>query len=622
MIRRVMTLIMSFVVLVTTANAQSKSIGKGSPVDTTLQHIVFLVDKNPVKAIEIIRDKLARPEFKKYPDFQVRAFELLGDIYVRIEQYDLASNRFDQALAHITKKTEIKRKGILLKKGNASQLYDTDQAKEDYLKCLAITSNEYLSQLCSEGLAEILMRQDSTDKALDLYKNIEEYFIKNKFDEDVIRIQSKIAQVYARQNDLSNAQLNLQKAYTNANATQIIRKKDKLAYEKAKEDIIKQENNPTQELITRGQNITLKERDPVYQATERLKLADLYVERDEPLLALRTLKTAENSIRDFDAPEIKAEINKKMSEAYVRQGDWQNALLSMDKYEAERQAVLDAKEEELNQQIDIVKGQQAIDLDEKDFVNRSTKLSYERNILNVQKYIIGLLSLLLLIAGISIFYILKNVREKNRANKLLELKGLRAQMNPHFLFNALNTVNEYIVMQDERKANQYLTDFSGLMRLVLENSQKDLISLQEEIEVSRRYLELEHQRFEDKFNYHVEIKGELPVDLMVPPLLFQPYLENAIWHGLRYKETIGQLDFIVTPTNGGAEVVIEDNGIGRKQSELRKTKNQKLYQSTGLKNTGKRMEIINDIFGQNIQLTVTDKNEAGSDVGTRIMINL
>ena len=195
-------------------------------------------------------------------------------------------------------------------------------------------------------------------------------------------------------------------------------------------------------------------------------------------------------------------------------------------------------------------------------------------------------------------------------------------MNPHFLFNALNTVNEYIVLQDERKANQYLTEFSTLMRMILENSQKDLIPIQDEIDVSRKYLELEHQRFNENFDYVIDIQGELPTGLLMPPLMLQPYLENAIWHGLRYKKDKGQLNFIVQFTGQHVKVKIADDGIGRSQSKAMKTSNQKLYKSTGMQNTGKRMELINKLYNQNIDLKITNLNPALEECGTLVEINI
>ncbi|MCB0530536.1 MAG: histidine kinase, partial [Saprospiraceae bacterium] len=150
-----------------------------------------------------------------------------------------------------------------------------------------------------------------------------------------------------------------------------------------------------------------------------------------------------------------------------------------------------------------------------------------------QQLIIIFLCLLLLGATISLYFIVKNVRRRRQANQLLLLKSLRTQMNPHFIFNALNSVNNFISRNDERAANKFLSNFARLMRMVLDHSQKDFISFEEEVDLLELYLELEHFRFRDKFDYTFEKSPDIDyaaIDL--PPMLLQPFVENAIWHGL------------------------------------------------------------------------------------------
>jgi len=123
---------------------------------------------------------------------------------------------------------------------------------------------------------------------------------------------------------------------------------------------------------------------------------------------------------------------------------------------------------------------------------------------------------------------------------------LRSQMNPHFIFNALNSVNSFISKNDERSANKYLSDFSKLMRMVMENSQQDFVSLNAEINILELYLGLEHFRFSEKFDFTFDVDSEIDKDAFeIPPMLIQPYIENAVWHGLRYKEQKGKLSIAI-----------------------------------------------------------------------------
>jgi LytS/YehU family sensor histidine kinase len=218
------------------------------------------------------------------------------------------------------------------------------------------------------------------------------------------------------------------------------------------------------------------------------------------------------------------------------------------------------------------------------------------------------------------FLIYRSGQQSKVANQMLALKSLRSQMNPHFIFNALNSVNHFIAQQDERTANKFLSEFSQLMRLVMENSQEDFISLHKEQEILSLYLKLEHYRFRDKFDYQIEVDKNINADAVeVPPMLIQPYIENAVWHGLRYKDAKGKLDLSFRKELDNIVVEVTDNGIGRKKSAELKTENQRKHNSTGLKNIQERLQIINRVYHANYRVSVEDLMEGA---GTRVRIFL
>ena len=229
--------------------------------------------------------------------------------------------------------------------------------------------------------------------------------------------------------------------------------------------------------------------------------------------------------------------------------------------------------------------------------------------------LIGSLLLLLLLLGI----IVKALFSIRKRNKLIALQSLRREMNPHFIFNSLNSVNQFIAVNNEREANKYLTSYSNLMRNIMENSNKDYIALSTELDLLRKYLELEKLRFSDKFDYRIEIDPEINADeVQVPNMLIQPNLENAIWHGLRYKETPGLL-LLKFKKNGTKTIaIIDDNGIGLAESKRIKTSNQKRYESLGLKNVEERINLLNSIYKTTINFQITEKT--GSETGTEVRI--
>jgi len=197
-------------------------------------------------------------------------------------------------------------------------------------------------------------------------------------------------------------------------------------------------------------------------------------------------------------------------------------------------------------------------------------------------------------------------------------------MNPHFIFNALTSINNFIAKQDDRSANKYLSDFSRLMRMVLQNSEKEFVSLEEEVELLTLYLKLEHARFGDQFDYAIDLNDDLELaDVQIPPMLLQPFVENAIWHGLRYKATKGQLSISIKPSSGNSYIVrIEDNGIGRARSQALKTKHQSQYKSTGLENIDRRIDLINSLHDTAYQVTLQYAFPEADDCGTHVTVTL
>ena len=190
------------------------------------------------------------------------------------------------------------------------------------------------------------------------------------------------------------------------------------------------------------------------------------------------------------------------------------------------------------------------------------------------------------------------------------------------IFNALNSVNSYIAKNDERSANRFLSDFSVLMRNVLENSEEDFIPFTKELELLRLYVKLEHSRFPEKFDYKIEVADNVQVDAFeIPPMLLQPYVENAIWHGLRYKEEKGMLRITVAQIEEHLlQITVADNGIGRKKSAALKTQHQKKQKSKGMGNIKKRIAILNTMYENKVDVTISDLEDHG--IGTKVVLKL
>jgi hypothetical protein len=205
-----------------------------------------------------------------------------------------------------------------------------------------------------------------------------------------------------------------------------------------------------------------------------------------------------------------------------------------------------------------------------------------------------------------------------------EQKALRTQMNPHFIFNSLNSIQHFITDKDVKSANRYLSKFSKLMRMILDNSRKPVISLAEELESLRLYLDIESLRFENKFEYHIGLEGVVdPYTIDIPPMLLQPYIENAIWHGLSYKKDLGYIDISFEIEGNFLICSIEDNGIGRKRSQELKIEHPAHRNSAGMSITSERLQSIGELKGSQGDVEVTDLvNAEGEGVGTLVKIRI
>jgi ligand-binding sensor domain-containing protein/putative methionine-R-sulfoxide reductase with GAF domain len=214
-------------------------------------------------------------------------------------------------------------------------------------------------------------------------------------------------------------------------------------------------------------------------------------------------------------------------------------------------------------------------------------------------------------------------------NKMLaesQLMALRAQMNPHFVFNCLNSIQECIVTEKYAEASKYLNKFSKLFRMVLNNSGRNLVTIQEEFEVLDLYLQLERMRFEKSFSYKIVIDEKLEADeTLLPSMLVQPYVENALWHGLMHSS--GQRNLIIEfrlMSDDILECRIDDNGIGRKKSfELKKQSSKtRRHESKGLMISQERLDVLNR-QGQHAEVHITDKYDTtGRATGTLVVIEL
>jgi sensor histidine kinase YesM len=206
----------------------------------------------------------------------------------------------------------------------------------------------------------------------------------------------------------------------------------------------------------------------------------------------------------------------------------------------------------------------------------------------------------------------------------LEMQALRAQMNPHFIFNCLSSINRFILINKTEEASDYLTKFSRLIRMALHNSEKSMITLENELESLRLYFDLERLRFKNAFSYSITFINTIDSNAVyIPPMLIQPFAENAIWHGLMHKQGIGCLEIQLCAENKILTCVITDNGIGRDMAAAFNSRSAEKNKSMGVGITAGRLALLNKSKNEAAIFNIEDLvDEEGKGCGTKVVLKM
>ncbi|WP_375252393.1 histidine kinase [Dokdonia donghaensis] len=563
---------------------------------------------------------------------RAESFKLLGDIYSFWKQYDLAITNYKLSIKN-TPSTAVE---IALAKA-----YYNNKSYQESIRLYKRLENKKLTpqQLVTvkEGLGDAYVATGDYVTSITNYEAVERTVSELNKVSEAARVRTKIGDAYdqqgAQQEAASNynkaAQLSsLEKTESSVRAKTNIadyysRNKSYDAEIELRKSAIEDLSVVAPDSISNDDVITTQKQN--YKIGFALAAQNKY---DESITFLN--KSIEEAKRKEDLT-VETNARRRLSEVYRDKGDIDKFKEAYEAYKEVVDLSYNRKEQEISQATrfakDITEQQNRIISLEKDRqLNESRyQLAFQEQELvkardTRQKVIIGSLILVTALLMLTAFAMYRSSKKQQYANNVLALKSLRSQMNPHFIFNALNSVNSFIATNDERTANRYLSDFSILMRAVLENSEEDFIPLSSEIDLIKRYTMLEHFRFQNRFDYEIEVDEELDVDaFMIPPMLLQPYVENAVWHGMRYKEEKGKLQITFAQKDEETAVItVSDDGVGRKRSKELKTENQKKQKSKGMGNIKKRIAILNEMYGDRISVAVSDIFENGE--GTQVQL--
>jgi lipopolysaccharide biosynthesis regulator YciM len=569
-----------------------------------------------------------------------KSYTVLGNTYQYYKQYDLAIDSYKNALV-ASKNTQTE---LLLAESYILNKEYTNAIT--VLKTTLQTNNISVEQKAQiyESLGDAYKGLGDSEKSLESYNIGLNYATSKSRLSKLTDLNSKIADVYVESNLMDEAEeyydnsliLSEQEAPKRA-----VQEKEKVAdfYNKQseydKEVTLRKKSLEDLELIkeskTRVSKVAKQSASPDSISTQRIKykIGNALLSQQKYDEAIPYLEESIEEAGKDDDLAVQKDATRRLSELYEYQGDFSKAYETYRKYVTMVDTLYIRKEQEIARASklnrDIATKQNRISGLEKDRELYQSKYDLaltSEQLMKGQRWLIYSLIFGILLLGLTAYFFYRSNKQQKLTNNLLALKSLRSQMNPHFIFNALNSVNNYIAKSDERSANRYLTNFSTLMRAVLENSEEDFIPLTKEIELLELYTKLEHSRFPDKFDYLINISQDVDVSsYQIPPMLLQPYIENAIWHGLRYKEEKGYLKiFITAHSKNQIKIEIIDNGVGRAKSIALKTDHQKKQKSKGMKNIEKRIDILNDMYKDKLAVEISDYNSDGS--GTKVIFTL
>lgn len=613
---------------------------------------------------------------------EAQAYEKLGDLYLFNKQADLAITNYKAGIkAQNTPQRQLKLAQSLQSNGNYQEAIKTLEAivgsqkpkktalNSSYNSVTGLSSQQMVNAYTTLGNA--YQKTNNTDAALLNHKKALQVAQSNNLRALVPQLNTNIASIYNETGQVSAADSYYNDAIQESKSEGVI---SNVVTQSATADFYNSNQQYDKEIALRKSNIELIDKAqktaaplrnatydlsedveleeiimtddvaagftaptvatiPVSKQKEQLKIAEAYKATKNFSEAIASYESSFEEANNIGDLETKKEAARNLSKLLRSSGNTSKALKYNEIYIETVDMLIEQKEQEIaintRKAQDLVNRQTRILTLEKDrelTENRIALINTERELTEQtnqrQRWIIySLVALSLLLITLA-YFMWRNNQQQRINNHLLALKSLRSQMNPHFIFNALNSVNSYIAMNDERAANKYLADFSKLMRSVLENSELDFIPLSKETELLELYLKLEHERFKDKFDYEFIVDPLLEgTSLQVPPMLLQPIIENAVWHGLRYKDEKGFLKVAFAKAGDEIIVTITDNGIGRAKSKELKTEHQKKRESKGLGNVQNRVALLNELHDCEIEMTVNDA-DLSPDIGTEVVVSM
>jgi tetratricopeptide (TPR) repeat protein len=586
------------------------------------QVLMILLLINIVSIVQVYAQSKKSDKFKKASKTVETGIDDRNEDSLAQGYFDMGDNYYQQGQLEKSESYYKKSKDVYQRNKNAAGISKSSRAlaivQEDLNKKKEAQSNYYTAQgnavitgdsvgskLNANDVGRLSKPDSSKLQKQALESNID-LGLKNKDTTGLINSYNRLADFNLRNNGLIAAVQSYQFGYnlSQNKPEQALRFNQKIT------DVYLKQKNFLQAIETKKQVLQepFVQNSTQIKASEITSLAEIYIQKKEDSTAITLLRESyQISVKNGHTLEAKKCV-EKLDSIFRSSGKTSMSLQLYKGFLSQLPDIIDKDSSLIDNKIITETEERLKQLEVEK--NLKDDLIRKKNVFNY--WLIGSMIVLLSFIAV-ILFVVKKLRVKN---KKIALQSLRREMNPHFIFNSLNSINQFIANNNELAANQYLTKFSTLMRRVMENSKEDFVQFSKEAELLQNYLELEHSRFPDKFDFKLSIDDALftDEDLLIPGMLIQPHVENAIWHGLRYMETKGFLELRFAKKQNAICITIEDNGAGIAQSKKNKTVNQQKHSGRGMNNTLERIKILNELYHQNITCVIEDKPEPATGV--------
>ena len=545
------------------------------------------------------------------------SYQNMGVSFLVLGDYDKALQNFNTSEKILLKissdKKEIKEtlaknfgsQGIIFsEQNNYAKALDCDlQAMRIYEE---LGSKIQISKICN-NIGVIYRSIDDNEKAL-------KYFLKsNKIKKSGISC-SNIGFIYLSKNDFSKALRFFDEALLEYKKEPNPRGLGDL-YNNYASYFFKKGNLPqAKKYLFEAENTFLTIQDKFEVSDTYLSLAQIFLRENNLPKAILYSQKSLDIANELEITETKVNAEKLLSDIYDRKGDQKLALLHLRNYDVEKDNLEKIKNEQQRLKTELAFQYEKKQLEKRENANRERL-----------KWIFTFTILGVLLLGLFFYYRNKEKQKTILLQKQLtefEHKALHLQMNPHFVFNCLAAISAFVMQNGKDEAIRYLAKFSKLMRLTLEFSQESMITIDKEIEALQNYLELEQLRFNDKFDFNISKESNIEDDTVIPSLLLQPYVENAIIHGVVPKNNRGFIDITFRQIENELICIIVDNGVGIEQSKKNKINFVNAHKSMAMEISKKRLETLEQLENKKNELSITELRDGENVLGTQVLIKL